>query len=55
MLREWEKNYPGRVENIFRSIANVAPSQLADNDLFDFTHLQIDRSLGVIEAIEISG
>jgi tRNA 2-thiocytidine biosynthesis protein TtcA len=40
MLIDWEKDQPGRTENIFRSIANIAPSQLADNDLFDFKSLQ---------------
>ena len=36
MLREWEKRYPGRVESIFRAMANVAPSHLLDRELFDF-------------------
>lgn len=36
MLKQWEADQPGRVENIFRSIKNVAPSQLADRTLFDF-------------------
>lgn len=40
MLVDWEKIQPGRNENIFRSIANIAPSQLADNELFDFKSLQ---------------
>ncbi len=40
MLNDWEKIQPGRSENIFRSIANIAPSQLADNELFDFKSLQ---------------
>lgn len=44
MLRDWEKSFPGRVENIFRSIQSVAPSQLADTDLFDFENLPLDRS-----------
>ena len=35
MLKEWDA-YPGRIENIFRSISHVAPSQLADKRLFDF-------------------
>jgi tRNA 2-thiocytidine biosynthesis protein TtcA len=39
MLAEWEKKHPGRIENIFRAIGNVAPSQLADRDLFDFAGL----------------
>jgi len=42
MLTEWKKKHPGRVENIFRSIANVSPSQLADHELFDFINLEID-------------
>ncbi|MEQ8263127.1 tRNA 2-thiocytidine(32) synthetase TtcA [Pseudohaliea sp.] len=40
MLADWEKRYPGRTETIFRSIANVAPSQLADRALFDFAGLK---------------
>ena len=41
MLRDWEKEYPGRMESLFRSIQNVSPSQLADRTLFDFEGLQI--------------
>ncbi|WP_440055806.1 tRNA 2-thiocytidine(32) synthetase TtcA [Pseudoalteromonas sp. T1lg65] len=43
MLVEWDKKTPGRVENIFKSIQNVSPSQLADNELFDFETLPLDR------------
>ena len=39
MLLDWEKVQPGRIDNIFRSIQNVAPSQLADNALFPFKTL----------------
>lgn len=39
MLQGWDKQHPGRVETIFRSIANVSPSQLADVDLFSFKDL----------------
>ena len=46
MLAEWERQYPGRTETIFRSIANVAPSQLADGRLFDFRRLRA-RGAGV--------
>ncbi len=42
MLAEWEREYPGRTETIFRSIRNVAPSQLADTGLFDFANLRIE-------------
>ena len=39
MLQGWEKQHPGRIDTIFAAIGNVAPSQLADTDLFDFTSL----------------
>ncbi|MBN7798981.1 tRNA 2-thiocytidine(32) synthetase TtcA [Parahaliea mediterranea] len=47
MLADWERQYPGRTETIFRAIKNVAPSQLADTGLFDFSNLraEVDRDL----------
>ena len=39
MLAEWERQSPGRVENVFRSLQNVVPSHLADPALFDFAAL----------------
>ena len=39
MLAGWEKSRPGRMASIFRSLTHVAPSQLADRNLFDFTAL----------------
>jgi tRNA 2-thiocytidine biosynthesis protein TtcA len=39
MLRAWELEQPGRVNNIFRAITNVEPSHLADTDLYDFKNL----------------
>ncbi|CAM4169685.1 tRNA 2-thiocytidine(32) synthetase TtcA [Pseudoalteromonas byunsanensis] len=44
MLVEWDKKTPGRVENIFKAMQNVSPSQLADKELFDFENLPLDRS-----------
>lgn len=44
MLREWEREQPGRVAGVFRSLQNVALSQLADSRRFDFDGLAIDRS-----------
>ncbi len=40
MLQQWDKNHPGRVESIFRSIANVSLSQLADVSKFPFAELR---------------
>ena len=39
MLAQWDEESPGRVESIFASIGNVAPSHLADTSLYDFQHL----------------
>ena len=36
LLKEWEKQLPGRVESMFRALQNVTPSHLADRNLFDF-------------------
>jgi len=44
MLTEWDTQTPGRIENIFKSLKNVSPSQLADTELFDFQNLPIDRT-----------
>jgi tRNA 2-thiocytidine biosynthesis protein TtcA len=39
MLNGWEEAHPGRVETIFTAMKNVAPSQLADGNLFNFSEL----------------
>src|SRR3954465_1432299 len=39
MLREWERQHPGRIESIFGALTNVAPSHLLDRTLFDFTRI----------------
>ncbi|MEK7361130.1 MAG: tRNA 2-thiocytidine(32) synthetase TtcA [Pseudomonadota bacterium] len=36
LLRQWEKEFPGRVETIFNSLQRVTPSHLLDRKLFDF-------------------
>ena len=36
MLQAWEREQPGRINNIFRAMTNVEPSHLADTDLYDF-------------------
>lgn len=51
MLNEWDREHPGRVESIFRSIANVSPSQLADRELFAFDGLRASQQR--LQALEI--
>ncbi|PSB91621.1 tRNA 2-thiocytidine biosynthesis protein TtcA [Candidatus Pandoraea novymonadis] len=43
LIDEWEKQYPGRIESIFRALGNVTPSHLMDDRLHDF------KSLGLSE------
>ena len=40
MLRDWEREFPGRTENIFNAMAHVVPSHLADGNLYPFATLQ---------------
>lgn len=44
LIREWEKKFPGRIESIFTSLSNVAPSHLMDPQRYDFKNL---RTTGV--------
>lgn len=43
MLREWDDAHPQRLASIFKAMQNVAPSQLADRELFDFETLRLER------------
>lgn len=40
MLRDWEKQYPGRAETMFTALQNVVPSHLMDAKRFDFKGLK---------------
>lgn len=39
MLADWDKQQPGRVVNVFKSLSRVTGSHLMDRDLFDFASL----------------
>ena len=47
MLRDWDKRFPGRVENLFHAMGNIVPSHMMDRQLFDFTGL---KATGVADA-----
>jgi tRNA 2-thiocytidine biosynthesis protein TtcA len=53
MLRDWEREHPGRVESVFAALTDVVPSALADRRLFNFTGLEAARA-GVPAAEEES-
>ncbi|MDO4896842.1 MAG: tRNA 2-thiocytidine(32) synthetase TtcA [Moraxella sp.] len=44
MLKEWDNAHPKRLASMFKALQNVAPSQLADRELFDFESLKIERT-----------
>ena len=44
MLREWEKKFPGRVDNIFSSLSTVVPTHLMDRSQFNFADLAVTGS-----------
>jgi len=40
MLRDWQKKYPGRIENMFAALQNIVPSHLMDTQKHDFKNLK---------------
>jgi tRNA 2-thiocytidine biosynthesis protein TtcA len=54
MLAQWEREYPGRTESIFRSICHISPSQLGDTKLYDFANLRVERDTALhVPAIRV--
>lgn len=43
MLRDWDRQFPQRLDSIFTAMQNIAPSQMADRSLFDFLGLALNR------------
>ena len=50
MLAGWERQQPGRLENIFRGLQSVSPSHLTDTAIFDFQGLSGSRETSPIDA-----
>ncbi len=42
MVREWEKKYPGRTDNMLTAMGKVVPSHLMDRNLFPFTTVRAE-------------
>ncbi|MBP8120540.1 MAG: tRNA 2-thiocytidine(32) synthetase TtcA, partial [Burkholderiales bacterium] len=53
MLAEWDRKFPGRVESIFRSLQNIAPSHLLDRGLFDFAGVRADGTAHAEDSIDL--
>lgn len=57
MLRQWDRQYPGRIESMFTAMRNVVPSHLADTRLFDFAGTAVAGNGGdtVFDAPDLPG
>jgi len=40
LIHEWERKYPGRIDNIFNAMGRITPSHLMDRNLYPFATLQ---------------
>lgn len=40
MLREWDRQHPGRVDNCFTALSDFTPSHMMDRRHYDFIHLK---------------
>ena len=40
MIREWEKQYPGRIDNMFTAMGRITPSHMMDRNLYPFTTIK---------------
>jgi tRNA 2-thiocytidine biosynthesis protein TtcA len=47
MIHDWDRQYPGRIDNMLRAMGHVVPSHLMDRNLYPFTALQ---TTGVADA-----
>ena len=43
MLRDWDKQFPGRIETLYASLQNISPSHMLDRSVFDFDRLKLER------------
>jgi len=43
MIKDWEKEQPGRMNNIFGGLSNVEISHLADPSIFNFKSLATNK------------
>jgi tRNA 2-thiocytidine biosynthesis protein TtcA len=47
MIHDWERQYPGRIDNLFNAMGRVVPSHLMDRNLYPYATLQ---ATGVADA-----
>ncbi|AWB67515.1 tRNA 2-thiocytidine(32) synthetase TtcA [Saccharobesus litoralis] len=40
MLQGWDKQFPGRIETMYKAMQDIVPSHMADTNLYDFKNLR---------------
>ena len=40
MIRDWERQYPGRIDNMFTAMGNITLSHMMDRNLYPFTSIR---------------
>ena len=40
MIREWDRQHPGRIENMLTAMGNIVPSHMMDRNLYPFTTIK---------------
>ncbi len=55
MLKDWDHQFPGRVESIFNALGNIAPSHMLDSDLYHFSDLTPTTELASELNLELDG
>jgi len=53
MLQQWDRQKPGRLENIFAAMQNIAPSHMLDRGLFDFKGLENEGTAVVNPRLDV--
>ena len=54
MLQTWDKQFPGRIETMFKATQNIAASHLLDHNLYDFKSLTSKSQLEANEQGDIA-
>lgn len=53
MLQDWDKQQPGRVVNVFKSMSRISCSHMFDRELFDFENLTVEQG-GDLNELDIA-
>jgi tRNA 2-thiocytidine biosynthesis protein TtcA len=57
MIRDWQKKFPGRIENMFAALQNVVPSHLMDTEdgdkAFDEESFEAPNVMASLQGVQV--